>query len=388
MTYKELDENANRIANALLARGVKPKRKVALLLPRTSREIIAMYGVLKAGCAFIPCDIKYPAERIAQILEDSAAPFVITTADKIISEKFIDVEELLKNENTTRPQVEISAEDLAYLIYTSGSTGKPKGVMIPHRCAANFFTNNPANIMVDILVKSVKNFVSVSTFSFDLSLKELALPLFNGLTLVLADDEQANNPDKMAELILRTGGDAINATPSRIYQYLESDKFSAALKDFKFIGSGGEKYPDALLKKLQQITNARIVNTYGPTETTVSSNMKDLTHAKNISVGRPLLNVTEFIVDGDGNELPPRIVGELYIGGAGVGSGYNNLPKMTAERFIKYNGLRVYKSGDFARWTPEGDVEIFGRMDNQIKLRGLRIEIGEVESALTKSCGN
>lgn len=172
---------------------------------------------------------------------------------------------------------------MAYLIYTSGSTVKPKGVMIAYRSAANFFTNNLANIMVDILVKHVKNFVSVSTFSFDLSLKELALLLFNGLTLVLADKEQANNPDRLAELILKTGG---------------------------------EKYPEALMAKLRKTTKARIVNTYGLTETTISSNMKDLTCAEIISVGRPLLNVTEFIVDG-----------------AGVGKGYNNLPEMTAARF-------------------------------------------------------
>lgn len=384
LTYGELDAAANRIANALIARGIKPQSRVALLLPRTSRAIIAIFGVLKAGCAYIPCDTEYPAERIKQIIDDSDATCVITTADRLTSEKFIDVEELLTHENSARPQVEISPDDTAYLIYTSGSTGKPKGVMIAHRNAANFFTNNPANIMVDILVKNVRRFVSVSTFSFDLTLKEIILPLFNGLTLVLADKEQANNPDKLAELILRTNGDAINATPSRIYQYLESDAFADALKDFKFIGSGGEKYPPALLEKLRTITKARIINTYGPTETTISANMKDLTHAENISVGRPLLNVTEFIVDGDGNELPPGIVGELYIGGAGVGKGYNNLPDKTAERFIDYNGMRVYKSGDYARWTSSGDVEILGRMDNQIKLRGLRIEIGEIEGTLAK----
>ena len=387
LTYKELDENANKIANSLIERGIKPQSRVALLLPRTSRAIIAIFGVLKAGCAYIPCDTEYPAERIKQILDDSNAAYIITTSDRITDEKSLDVEKLLENSNFTRPNVKISPDDTAYLIYTSGSTGKPKGVMIAHRNAANFFTNNPANIMVDILVKNVRNFVSVSTFSFDLTLKEIILPLFNGLTLVLADKEQANNPDKLAELILRTNGDAINATPSRIYQYLESEAFADALKNFNFIGSGGEKYPEKLLKKLQSITKARIINTYGPTETTISANMKDLTHADTISVGRPLLNVTEFIVDGDGNELPPGIVGELYIGGAGVGKGYNNLPEKTAERFIDFNGIKIYKSGDFARWTSSGDVEILGRMDNQIKLRGLRIEIGEIEGSLAKISG-
>ncbi len=384
LTYKELDQNANKIANSLIERGIKPKSRVALLLPRTSRAILAIFGVLKAGCAYIPCDTEYPAERINQIIDDSNSAYIITTSDRISGEKYLDVEKLLENQNSTRPNVEISPDDLAYLIYTSGSTGKPKGVMIAHKNAANFFTNNPANIMVDILVKNVRNFVSVSTFSFDLILKEIILPLFNGLTLVLADKEQANNPDKLAELILRTNGDAINATPSRIYQYLESDAFSSALKDFKFIGSGGEKYPEKLLEKLKSITKARIINTYGPTETTISANMKDLTCANTISVGRPLLNVTEFIVDSDGNELPPGIVGELYIGGAGVGKGYNNLQKMTAERFIDFNGMKIYKSGDYARWTSAGDVEILGRLDNQIKLRGLRIEIGEIEGSLAK----
>lgn len=132
------------------------------------------------------------------------------------------------------------------------------------------------------------------------------------------------------------------------------------------------------------LTKARIINTYGPTETTISANMKDLTCADTISVGRPLLNVTEFIVDSDGNELPPGIVGELYIGGAGVGKGYNNLPEKTAERFIDFNGMKIYKSGDYARWTSSGDVEILGRLDNQIKLRGLRIEIGKIEGSLAK----
>lgn len=381
-----LTENcaANRIANALITRGVRQGSRIALLLPRTSRAILAMFGVLKAGCAYIPCDPSYPAERIQQILDDSAAQFVITTADRLTDEKSLDVEKLLAHENSSRPQIKISPDDLAYLIYTSGSTGKPKGVMLTHSGAANYFTNNPANAMVHALCNDATKFLSVTTFAFDMSLKEIGTTLFNGLTLVLADETQANNPDDLAELMTRTNSDAINATPSRFLSYLESENFCAALKNFKLVVSGGEKYSDVLLAKLKTITAARIFNTYGPTEITISSNAKELTHSNEISIGRPLLNVTEFIVDSDGNELPAGLVGELFIGGAGVAKGYNNLPAMTAERFISYHGVRVYKSGDFARWTSKGDVEILGRTDNQIKLRGLRIELGEVKAALSK----
>ena len=166
-------------------------------------------------------------------------------------------------------------------------------------------------------------------------------------------------------------------------QYMELPAFQEAIADCKVLMCGGEKYADGMLDKLRKAAPlAHIFNTYGPTEITVSSNAKELTHTDRISIGRPLLNVTEFIVDKDGNELPQGVVGELYIGGLGVASGYNDLPEMTAERFVDYKGIRVYRSGDYARWTPEGDVVTLGRTDNQIKLRGLRIELGEVEAAL------
>ncbi len=384
LTYKELDEGANKIANALIECGIKPKSRVALLLPRTSRAILAIFGVLKAGCAYIPCDTEYPAERINQIIDDSNSAYIITTSERISSKKSLDVEKLLENPNSTRPNIEISPDDLAYLIYTSGSTGKPKGVMIKHSGAANYFTDNPANLMVHALCNDCTKFISVTTFAFDMSLKEIGTTLFNGLTLVLADEIQANNPDKLAELARKTSADALNATPSRFLSYLESEFFAQTLKNFKLVVSGGEKYSKSLLDKLKSITSARIFNTYGPTEITISSNAKELTNSNEISIGRPLFNVTEFIVDSDENELPPGIVGELYIGGAGVGKGYNNLPEKTAERFIDFNGMKIYKSGDYARWTSSGDVEILGRLDNQIKLRGLRIEIGEIEGSLAK----
>ena len=382
-TFAELNAHANRIAHALIERGISQRNRIALLLPRTSRVIMAIFGVMKAGCAYIPCDPSYPEERVNHILTDSQAPLVITTADRVSAyEGAVDVEELLACARDDNPCLDVAPRDLAYLIYTSGSTGKPKGVMLTHEGVCNFHANVPSNILVHALAHEAHAFLSVTTLSFDMSVKEVGTPLVNGLTVVLADEAQVNDPSALATLASETGADAFNATHSRLRQYLASSAFSEFIRRCKVVLSGGEKYTEGLLPLLQRTTDARIINTYGPTETTVSSNMADLTRAERVTVGRPLYNVWECIVDNDGNELPVGIVGELLIGGPGVAEGYNALPDKTAEAFISREGRRMYRSGDYARWTAAGNVEILGRTDNQIKLRGLRIEIGEVEAVL------
>ena len=385
-TYQEMDEATNRIANALRQRGVEPRSRVALLMPRTSKVILSIFGVMKAGCAYIPCDPEYPTERIQHILSDSHAAYIITTADRMGEfSNAIDVEELLDSSLSNAPvDANITPQDLCYLIYTSGSTGKPKGVMLRHESIVNYlYGGHPANTHIHALAETVHAFLCVTTLSFDMSMKEFGGALCNGKTAVIASEEETTNAALLADLFRRTGADAINATPSRMLQYMELPAFVKAVRQCKVIMCGGEKYADGLLDRLRAAApEARIFNTYGPTEITVSSNCKELTHTNRISVGRPLLNYKEFVVDSDGNELPVGVVGELYIGGIGVATGYNDLPEMTAERFINYKGTRIYKSGDYARWTEEGDVEILGRTDNQIKLRGLRIELGEVEAAL------
>ncbi|MCR5013372.1 MAG: amino acid adenylation domain-containing protein [Bacteroidales bacterium] len=388
-TYAEMDELTDRIAVALRERGVRDRDRVALLLPRTSRLIVSLFGVLKSGAAYIPCDPEYPADRVKLILEDSEARFIITTADRMDSvpaDKAIDVEDLLQAVPSSEKalQTEITPEDLAYLIYTSGSTGRPKGVMLHHRGICNYLYGHPANVLAHAVATDASRMLSVTTISFDAALQDIGHCYFNGKTLVLATEEQANNPLELTRLINEQHIDMVSGTPSRWQTWLTSDDFAKAIGHIRIARAGGEKFSDQLLAQLRSATKARIFNCYGPTETTVASNNKELTEAKLVTVGKPQLNVKEFIVDADGNELPVGVVGELYIGGRGVAHGYNNLPDMTRERFVDYHGEKIYKSGDYAKWLPDGDVVILGRTDHQIKLRGLRIELGEIENVMLK----
>ena len=385
-TYKEMDEVTSAIAAALRQKGVKEHDRVALLLPRTSRLILSLFGVLKAGAAYIPCDPDYPADRIKLILEDSEARYIITTVDRMDSvpaDKAIDVEDLLNGQwSMINVQSDITPDDLAYLIYTSGSTGRPKGVMLRHEGICNYLYGHPANVFANGVLTDADRVLSVTTISFDAALQDIGMAYFNGKTLIVATEEQANNPLDLARLIQEQHINMVSGTPSRWQTWLTSDDFCKAISQVKICRAGGEKFSDALLQQMRSVTKARIFNCYGPTEITVASNNAELTNAEMVTVGKPQLNVKEFIVDADGNELPVGVVGELYIGGRGVARGYNNLDEMTRERFIDYHGIRIYKSGDYAKWLPDGNVVILGRTDHQIKLRGLRIELGEIENVM------
>ena len=388
-TYAALDRAMNRIANALLARGIGRGDILMLLLGRDSRQIAAMYGVLKSGAAYIPCDPQYPAERLLTIARTSGAKAVIASSDcaAVLAGtglRVLDVDELLACGQDTRPNAAVSPEDLAYLIFTSGSTGTPKGVMIAHRGIANYVADHPANRHVHAIAQEGHVYVSVTTVSFDMSLKETAVALCNGLTLALADEACTHDARRLAEFMARTHCDVFNATPSRIYSCLADPYFSAALANCRVVVAGAEKYPDDLLHKLRALAGgARLFNTYGPTEITVSCNACELTNAARVTVGEPLLNVYEAVTDTDGNPLPDWAQGELLVAGEGVAKGYLNNPGQTAAHFAVRAGRPVYRTGDLARFiSPESTVDILGRMDSQIKLRGLRVEPGEIESAM------
>ena len=386
-TYQQMDELTNRIANGLRQRGVKEGDRVALLLPRTSRLILSLFGVLKAGAAYIPCDPDYPADRVKLILEDSEARYIITTADRldtVPADKAIDVETLVQCAAVVQQPANLTPDDLAYLIYTSGSTGRPKGVMLRHEGICNYLYGHPANVFANAVLTDATRILSVTTISFDAALQDIGMAYYNGKTLILATEEQANNPLDLSKLIQDQHINMVSGTPSRWQTWLTSDDFCKAISEVKICRAGGEKFSESLLAKMRSVTKARIFNCYGPTEITVASNNAELTHAEMVTVGKPQLNVKEFIVDADGNELPIGVVGELYIGGRGVARGYNNLDDMTRERFVEYHGERIYKSGDYAKWLPDGNVLILGRTDHQIKLRGLRIELGEIENVMLR----
>jgi len=386
LSYRELEIESNRVANALLQHGLKRSDAVVVLLPRRSTTISCIVGILKAGGAFIPCDPEYPTERIRLIAEDSGAPFVVTT-DELVGDypgRGLSVSSLLQCADTADPDLDLRPEDLAYMIYTSGSTGRPKGVRVSHGNITTCLTVTPESAYWPV-VHDCGLTCCVTTISFDAFIIQFGMSLFNGKCFIFASEEEAKDPIELVKLFRRTGANHFCCTSSRMIQYLELPEFVDCMRSCGSFVQGGEKFPEALLKRLKEINpGMAIINGYGPTEISINCNSVDLRNSDWISVGRPSPNYTEWILDVDGNELPVGIVGELCVGGPGVTQGYNNLPELTAQKYITYDGMRAFKTGDFARWHDNGEIEILGRTDNQVKLRGLRIELGEVESAIAK----
>ena len=398
-TYNDLNEKSNRIANALIGKGVNVEDKIMFILKRESIVFATIFGILKSGACFIPIDSDYPEDRIKHVLTDSESKFIIY--DDIVdikgldlfsySEKLVHVEDLLKEENTENPNVELASNNLAYMIYTSGSTGLPKGVMIEHGNFANFVTPNPASSYCYELVTNAENenykILAMVTVAFDTFLEEAILPMLNNVPVVFADDNQFKDPLALIDLIKDTGANVFDGTPSRLLQYLEIDGLRELICDFKIFVVGGEGFPKHLYDILSKVSDAKIYNSYGPTEITIVSNDKLIDHPNVVSVGGPIFNVYEEIMDIDSNPLPPNVLGELYVAGKGVSREYHNRPENNAESFKFINGIKFYRTGDLAKWDENGEVQILGRLDNQIKLRGLRIEIGEIESAIKEFKG-
>ncbi|MBO7719168.1 MAG: amino acid adenylation domain-containing protein, partial [Methanosphaera sp.] len=394
-TFKQLNSKANRIANALIKRGVDIEDKVMIILKRNSNFIASMFGILKAGAAFIPIDSDYPKDRIEHVLTDSQSKYIIT--DDIIDIKnldlgdykdyLLDINDLLEEENTKNPDTNVTGSNLAYLIYTSGSTGLPKGVMLEHQNLANFTYPHPDNVYTYELATNYKKedyrVLSTITVAFDVFLEETMCSLLNGVPIVLADDNTYKDPKATMELVEKYKANVYTATPSRILQYLQIKQIRNDMLKFKVYAIAGEPFPNRLYEDLSTNTDALIFNVYGPTETTISCNTALLSNS-NITVGKELFNVKERIMDLDSNPLPTNVIGELYIAGLGVSRAYNNRPENNAKSYTTINNIKYYKSGDLAKRGSDGQIYIYGRLDNQIKLRGLRIEIGEIESAISQ----
>ena len=397
-TYAQLNEKANRIAHSLIKRGVGPEDRVMFILNRNSNVMASIFGILKSGAAFIPVDSEYPSERVEHVLTDSESKFIIV--DDVIekngidlsdyADNLLDVDELLKEEDTSNPDPDVHANNMAYLIYTSGSTGLPKGVILEHGNIANFVYPDPRNLCTYELVQNLEKedykVLSTTTVAFDVFQQEIMGSLLNGVPMVFANDTQYKDPVEMMDLIHRTGANVYIATPSRLLQYLEIEAMQETMYGFKVYIHAGEPFSARLYDLLSKNSKGKFFNMYGPTETTVYCN-GHLLDSPDIHIGKEMFNVREMVMDFDSNPLPPNVIGELYIAGKGVSREYLNRPEKNAESYEVINGIRFYHSGDFVKVTEDGDYYVFGRMDNQIKLRGLRIEIGEIEVGLSKFPG-
>ena len=381
LTYSELNAKANIFANSLIDMGLKVNDKIILKLNRTSKLMIALIGALKAVTSFIPVDPNYPQERITHIQQDSECKMIIS--DNPLADE-VDIDSLLDGSNTQNPAVDLENDDIALLIYTSGSTGLPKGVMIKQDSITNYIKPTVENSPINAIANDISRMLSITTASFIAFLREAFASVINGVPMVLADEETSMNPIKLAELIKRYNTDGMSATPSRLQQYLTIDEFKEVLKDIEVITIGGEKFIESLYPTLIKYTSANIYNSYGPTEVTIASHAK-LMKDNSVSEGKPIHNAIDSIVDIDNNPLPDNVVGNIALGGVGVSAGYWNKPDLTKEVFYTKNNIPYYNTGDLGYKRDDGELVVVGRADSQIKLRGLRIETGEIENIILKN---
>ncbi len=380
LTYDQLNQRANRIANALRKRGVREGGRIVLLMPRTANLIATMVGVLKAGAAYIPMDVEYPEERVSYVVEDAGADFVITDRD---FGKKVSVEELLEETDTSNPPITVDPDRISYMIYTSGSTGRPKGVELTHKGLSNLLLPVPENNYYHTRKDKPASVLGTATVSFDISVIDIMGCLQNGMKFIFANDDENRDVGMLINLIKKTKPEALGMmTPSRLHQYLQVPEFAEAIAGMRMCSVGGEPFLPALYRKIRDFSDMDIYNVYGPSETTIITNSRIVREDYMTSVGNALYNVRCDIRDIDMKMLPIGVVGEMYIGGYCVGRGYHNLPEKTEAAFIRINDQPYFKSGDFCYELPDGNFMVCGRRDGQIKLRGLRIETGEIEGSM------
>ncbi|WP_447971454.1 amino acid adenylation domain-containing protein [Nitrospira sp. M1] len=397
VTYAELNAQANQVAQNLNAFGVDLEVLVGICMERSVEMIVALLGVWKAGGVYLPLDLSYPQARLALILDD-AQPAVVLTQLAVHHMLPPCQAQVLCIDNSSVFSTEIYTENarfpvrsyreslqMAYMIYTSGSTGRPKGVMISHRSALNFL----AAMEGQFQLTRKDRLLAVTSLSFDISLLELFLPLRVGGQVVLADTETAHDGLRLLDMLNQGGVTMMQATPATWRMLLDVGwKGQSGLK----VLCGGESLSTKLVEELV-MREVRLWNLYGPTETTVWSTMTSVTEpGERISIGRPIANTQTYVLDASFQPVPIGVSGELYIGGVGLARGYWHRSELTAERFVPnpfspQGGERLYRTGDVARYRPDGMLECLGRVDHQVKLRGYRIELGEIEAQLRQQEG-
>ena len=393
LSYRQLNDKANQLAHRLL--GLKTETGVPLLtdnpliaiaVGRSLDMIVGLLAILKAGGAYLPIDPDYPAVRIRYMLEDSQTPLLLSqsrlqgqlpTAELAHGRVLLCLDELdVSGQPTENPARKSGPEDLAYVIYTSGSTGNPKGVMVGNKGLVNL----ALAIINSFQIDAGSRILQFASFSFDASIFEITTALLSGAGLYLVDKETLLDTARFSELMIRQQISHITLSPSFL-----SNLPDRAISGLKTLAVGGEACPAGLPQKWAD--KVRFINAYGPTENTVCASMALCRPGMDIvPIGQPIANTRIFILDDQQQLQPPGIQGELCIAGAGLARGYLNRPELSAEKFIEIELFgkteRIYKTGDLARWLPDGNLEFLGRIDQQIKLRGFRIELGEIEALL------
>jgi amino acid adenylation domain-containing protein len=390
LTYRELNEQADRVARNLALLGVGPNERVALHVERSLGMLIGLLGILKAGGAYVPLDPNYPRDRLEFILED-CEPLVLLTEQSLRDRlqprnaATLCLDAMPLQPAVTGPAINLrQASDLAYVLYTSGSTGQPKGVQIPHRAMVNFLCamrREPGIAAEDRLL-------AVTSLSFDIAGLELLLPLICGAQVTIAPGEIAASGVYLARLMRDSGATIMQATPATWKILLESGWQGS--RDLRIL-CGGEAWSadlaDALLARC-----ASLWNMYGPTETTVWSSVARIERHQPVLIGPPIANTVFYVLDRYRQPVPFGVPGELFIGGDGVARGYLNRPELTRERFVAdpfsdKPAARMYQTGDRVRQRSDGRLEFLGRLDHQVKIRGFRIETGEIEVVLRRHPG-
>lgn len=396
LTYAQLNERANRLANYLIKKGLSKGQIVGVNADRSPEMIIAFLAVLKTGALYLPLDPDYPVDRLEYMLNDSGARLMLTKSqfsqqpETAAQKIFLDREwAAIEKESPQSPNVDLRGEDSAYIIYTSGSTGQPKGVEVQHAPLANHCLDMRDHYQLT----PDDNVLQFAALNFDASIEQILPPLISGATVCMRDNEIWNS-QQFAQKIKEYDLTVINP-PTAYWSQLIRDwaKHPEQLPEnrLRLVIIGGDVFHPETIELWQKspLKNVRLLNAYGPTETVITATTFQV-HAdfngSTVPIGRPRANREVYVLDAYGNPSPMGIPGELIIGGTALAKGYLNRPELTAERFIpnplKENLGRVYKTGDRVRFLADGNLEFLGRVDNQVKIRGFRIELGEIEHVL------
>jgi amino acid adenylation domain-containing protein/thioester reductase-like protein len=389
LTYKELNRRANALAYSLISEGVKPDTPVAICVERSLEMVVGLLAILKAGGAYVPLDPKYPRDRIEFMLSETNARILLAkpaVASRLpFTGRVVGFSDAAGGDPDKDPSAGAQATSLAYVLFTSGSTGRPKAVAVPHRGVVRLVVRT--NYM-DIVASD--RVLQANTLTFDASTLEIWAPLLHGARMVIVPQERLLSPPEFAEWAGRQGITVMLLTTALFHQYAAA--IPAVFKGLRYLMFGGEACdPRWAREVLEKGPPQNLLNVYGPTENTQFSTVQNVRHvppgASSVPIGPPIANSTAYVLDRFLQPVPVGVIGELYVGGDGLARGYMNRPELTAAAFIKSPlpenpDAILYKTGDRARYLPDGTIDFLGRMDDQVKIRGYRVELGEIEAVL------